>query len=81
VTIDQARALAFILRNATIYRDILTREAFVDQIIRRGEVLFVSQWLEHPGFRPGAVFPVEESRIAIVFKPLLPQGEWTEWHG
>ena len=69
-TVDDARALANILRNYTIYRDILSRAGYKDQVIGRGEVKFVSQWMEPP-----------LSRFSIIFKPLLPQGEWIEWYG
>ena len=70
VTVDEARTLAEILRTYTIYRDILRRPGFNDHIIGRGEVEFVSQWMGPP-----------LSRFSVIFKPLLPQGEWIEWYG
>ena len=68
VTVDEARTLANNLRNHTIYRDILSRAGFNDHTIGRGEVEFVSQWMGPP-----------LSRFSVIFKPLLPQGEWIEW--
>lgn len=79
LAIDDARALASALRQATIYHDILTRAAFHDHVIGRGDVLFVYQGIEHPEVRPGTDVPLEQSRFGILFKPLLPQGEWIVW--